>query len=123
MGFAPTVYSLETPAVVIRPALLRLLSANQSNPSCPTVMPSGPAKLLELMRTTLFSAASLAHMFPSDPSVTSVGEAEVRGISVMPPAVVARPSLLLLDSANQRRSSGPAAMPSGWLSTVGIVYS
>src|SRR5262249_30858761 len=43
------------------------------------------------------------------------------GYSVIAPAGVTRPNLSKLDSTNQRFPSGPAVMPSGRLSNVGIV--
>jgi hypothetical protein len=72
-----------TPAVVMRPILLPVFSANHSAPSGPTVMPKG--------------------------WLLAVGI----GNSVITSAVVMRPILLPKVSVNHSAPSGPTVMPKG----------
>ncbi len=129
LGLLPavgTVNSVMTPALVIRPILLALLSVNQRLPSDPAAMAFGPlAAPIEnsvmtpavVIRPILLPLLSVNQRFPSGPAAMPYGKLPAVGIvnSVTPPVVVIRPILLPALSVNQRLPSGPAAIPMGLL--------
>src|ERR1035441_9050090 len=112
-----------SPAVVIRPILLLLDSANHSAPSGPAAIPAGQANAVGtgysvmypavVIRPILSPSCSVNHSAPSGPATIPIGQlpAVGMGYSVTYPAVVIRPIWLLLNSVNHRAPSGPAVIP------------
>ena len=134
-----TGYSVNAPAVVIRPILLPFASVNQSAPSGPVTMSPGSLAtvgtvncvivppvvifpielpLLPLSVPQVFwqlpYVPLVNHSAPSGPSVMPCGPLVMPiGNSVITPAVVIRPIRPLSSSVNQRLPSDPTAMPIG----------
>src|ERR1022692_2800706 len=124
-----------SPAVVIRPILLLLDSANHSAPSGPAAIPAGQANAVGtgysvmypavVIRPILSPSCSVNHSAPSGPATIPIGQlpAVGMGYSVTYPAVVIRPIWLLLNSVNHSAPSGPTVSPLGSLLEVGRAYS
>ncbi len=126
-------YSVITPAVVIRP-ILSGVSVNFNAPSAPAVMATGTlvagsAYSVMTPAVVIFPMARTAvnHKAPSGPVVMLPGKLLPAGpggktYSVKAPAVVIRPILLAPYSVNHSAPSGPEVMARGMLFAVGTAY-
>ena len=134
-----TEYSVNVPAVVMRPTLLVQSSVNHSAPSGPVATEAGPAPDVGIeysvicallpgtafvgIRAMLLFPASENHSAPSGPLVIGLPSPFPKppgvGNSVNAPEVVTRPILLAHISVNHSAPSDPTVIPAGPLAPVG----